>query len=66
MLATAQMLGSSGITVVVILGGIVAPQMAPFRVLQRGLLFIAFVAVLSTLLLAGYQRRREHGLNEPS
>ncbi|MDQ3293369.1 MAG: FtsX-like permease family protein, partial [Actinomycetota bacterium] len=37
-------------------------QMLPFRVMQQGLTFVAFVAVLSTLLLAGLQRRREHGL----
>jgi putative ABC transport system permease protein len=44
------------------IGDSIAQEMLPFRVLQRGLLFVAFVAVLSTLLLAGYQRRREHGL----
>lgn len=43
-------------------GDAVEAQMVPFTVLQRGLLLVAFVAVLSTLLLAGYQRRREHGL----
>lgn len=37
-------------------------QMLPFRAMQRALQFVAFVAVLSTLLLAGLQRRREHGL----
>jgi putative ABC transport system permease protein len=37
-------------------------QMAPFWVLQRGLLAVSFVAVLSTLLLAGVQRRRELAL----
>ena len=36
--------------------------LAPFWALQRGLLFVAFVAVLSTLLLIGVQRRRELGL----
>lgn len=40
----------------------IAGQMAPFWVLQRGLLFVSFVAVLTTLLLAGIQRRREFGL----
>lgn len=44
------------------IGDSIEEQMLPFRVLQQGLLFVAFVAVLSTLLLAGYQRRREHGL----
>ena len=34
----------------------------PFWALQRGLLVTAFVATLSTLLLAALQRRREHGL----
>ncbi|HVV77829.1 MAG TPA: FtsX-like permease family protein [Mycobacteriales bacterium] len=37
-------------------------QLAPFTAMQRGLLFVAFVAVLSTLLLVGVQRRRELGL----
>jgi putative ABC transport system permease protein len=37
-------------------------QMAPFTAMQRGLLLVAFVAVLSTLLLVGVQRRRELGL----
>lgn len=37
-------------------------QMLPFRAMQQTLLLVAFVAVLSTLLLAGLQRRREHGL----
>jgi putative ABC transport system permease protein len=35
---------------------------APFWALQRGMLLVAFVAVLSTLLLVGVQRRRELGL----
>ena len=39
--------------------GNVSGQMAPFWVLQRGLMIVAFVAVLSTLLLVGAQRRRE-------
>jgi putative ABC transport system permease protein len=34
-------------------------QMAPFWTLQRGLLAVAFVAALSTMLLIGVQRRRE-------
>jgi putative ABC transport system permease protein len=37
-------------------------QMAPFWVMQRTLLLVAFIAVLSTLLLIGLQRRRELGL----
>jgi putative ABC transport system permease protein len=37
-------------------------QIAPFWALQRGLLAVSFVAVLSTLLLVGVQRRRELGL----
>jgi putative ABC transport system permease protein len=37
-------------------------QMAPFRVMHAALQGVALVAVLSTLLLAGYQRRREHGM----
>jgi putative ABC transport system permease protein len=37
-------------------------QLSPFTAMQRGLLFVAFVAVLSTLLLVGVQRRRELGL----
>ncbi|HVT19981.1 MAG TPA: FtsX-like permease family protein [Mycobacteriales bacterium] len=37
-------------------------QLAPFTAMQRGLLLVAFVAVLSTLLLVGVQRRRELGL----
>lgn len=35
---------------------------APFWALQRGLLAMAFIAVLSTLLLVGVQRQRELGL----
>ena len=34
-------------------------QLASFWTLQRGLLVVSFVAVLSTLLLVGIQRRRE-------
>jgi putative ABC transport system permease protein len=37
----------------------VARQLAPFWTLQRGLLAVSFVAVLSTLVLVGIQRRRE-------
>ncbi|HWC34872.1 MAG TPA: FtsX-like permease family protein [Mycobacteriales bacterium] len=37
-------------------------QLSPFTAMQRGLLLVAFVAVLSTLLLVGVQRRRELGL----
>jgi putative ABC transport system permease protein len=37
-------------------------QLTPFLVLQRALLLVAFISVLSTLLLAGLQRRREFGL----
>jgi ABC-type lipoprotein release transport system permease subunit len=36
--------------------------LAPFWVLARGLLLVAFVATASTLLLAGIKRRAEHGL----
>lgn len=36
--------------------------LAPFWALQRALLVVAFVSVLSTLLLAALQRRREFGL----
>jgi putative ABC transport system permease protein len=34
----------------------------PFTALQRGMLAVALIAVTSTLLLVGVQRRREHGL----
>jgi putative ABC transport system permease protein len=37
-------------------------QLTAFTAMQRGLLLVAFVAVLSTLLLVGVQRRRELGL----
>jgi putative ABC transport system permease protein len=40
----------------------VGGQLAAFWTLQRGLLVVSFVAVLSTLLLVGIQRRREMGL----
>jgi len=36
--------------------------LAPFWLLARGLLVVAFIATASTLLLAGVKRRREHGL----
>jgi putative ABC transport system permease protein len=34
----------------------------PFTALQRGMFVVALIAVMSTLLLVGVQRRREHGL----
>jgi putative ABC transport system permease protein len=40
----------------------VEQQLTSFWALQRGLMFTAFVAVLSTLLLVGVQRRREIAL----
>lgn len=40
----------------------ISRQLSPFEALQRGLLVVAFIAVLSTLLLVGVQRRREMGL----
>jgi putative ABC transport system permease protein len=40
----------------------IAKQLASFWQLQRALMVTAFVAVLSTLLLVGVQRRRELGL----
>jgi len=40
------------------IGGFVTP----FTALQRGMLVVALIAVTSTLLLVGVQRRREHGL----
>ena len=40
----------------------VASQLNAFWVLQRALLLMAFVAVLSTLLLVGIQRQRQLGL----
>ena len=44
------------------LSGDIGQQLAPFWALQRGLLLVSFIAVLSTLLLVGVQRRRELGL----
>jgi putative ABC transport system permease protein len=40
----------------------VSAQIAPFWTLQRGLLAVSFVAVLTTLLLVGIQRQRELGM----
>jgi putative ABC transport system permease protein len=40
----------------------VGGQLAPFWAIQRALMLVAFVAVLSTLLLIGVQRKRELGL----
>ncbi|MEY2475431.1 MAG: putative transport system permease protein [Actinomycetota bacterium] len=40
----------------------IAQQLASFWAIQRSLLLVAFVAVLSTLLLVGAQRRRELAL----
>jgi putative ABC transport system permease protein len=40
----------------------ISTQLAPFNVLQRALLLVSFISVLSTLLLVGIQRRREFGL----
>ncbi len=44
------------------IGDAVQAQLAPFDALQRALLVMAFIAVLSTMLLAGVQRRRELGM----
>lgn len=40
----------------------VAEQLSTFDAIQRGLLVMSFVAVLSTLLLVGIQRQREFGM----
>lgn len=40
----------------------IAEQLSMFDAIQRGLLVMSFVAVLSTLLLVGIQRRREFGM----
>lgn len=40
----------------------VSQQLAPFWIVQRGLTFVAFVAVLTTMLLTAIQRRRELGV----
>ena len=37
-------------------------DLAPFWAMQKGLMMVAFIATLSTLLLAGIQRRRELGV----
>jgi putative ABC transport system permease protein len=42
--------------------GDIKTQLSSFWAIQRSLLLVAFVAVLSTLLLVGAQRRRELGL----
>lgn len=58
MLAAAQMLGSSGITVVVILGGIVAAQIAPRPSLATVPLSLAIVATALTTIPASLLMRR--------
>jgi MFS family permease len=58
MLATAQMLGSSGLTVVVILGGIVATQIAPRPSLATVPLSLAIVATALTTIPASFLMRR--------
>src|SRR5918995_296274 len=58
MLATAQMLGSSGLTVVVILGGIVAAQMAPRPSLATVPISLAIVATALTTIPASLLMRR--------
>jgi MFS family permease len=58
MLATAQMLGSSGLTVVVILGGIVATQIAPRPSLATVPLSLAIVATALTTIPASLLMRR--------
>jgi putative ABC transport system permease protein len=40
----------------------IADQLATFDAIQRGLLAMSFIAVLSTLLLVGIQRQRELGM----
>jgi putative ABC transport system permease protein len=40
----------------------VSEQLSMFDAIQRGLLVMSFIAVLSTLLLVGIQRRREFGM----
>jgi putative ABC transport system permease protein len=42
--------------------GFVEARLTPFKALQVGLTVLAFVAVMSTLLLVGIQRQRELGL----
>jgi MFS family permease len=58
MLAAAQMLGSSGLTVVVILGGIVAAQMAPRPSLATVPISLAIVATALTTIPASLLMRR--------
>lgn len=58
MLAAAQMLGSSGLTVVVILGGIVAAQMAPRPALATVPISLAIVATALTTIPASFLMRR--------
>ncbi len=58
LLATAQMLGSSGLTVVVILGGIVAAQMAPRPSLATVPISLAIVATALTTIPASLLMRR--------
>jgi MFS family permease len=58
MLAVAQMLGSSGLTVVVILGGIVAAQMAPRPSLATVPISLAIVATALTTIPASLLMRR--------
>ncbi len=42
--------------------GEIAEQISTFNAVQRGLLVMSFIAVLSTLLLVGIQRQREFGM----
>ena len=58
MLAAAQMLGSSGLTVVVILGGIVAAEMAPRASLATVPISLAIVATALTTIPASLLMRR--------
>ena len=58
MLAAAQMLGSSGLTVVVILGGIVAAEMAPRPSLATVPISLAIVATALTTIPASLLMRR--------
>ena len=58
LLATAQMLGSSGLTVVVILGGIIAAQMAPRPSLATVPISLAIVATALTTIPASLLMRR--------
>jgi MFS family permease len=58
MLATAQMLGSSGLTVVVILGGIVSAQIAPRPSLATVPISLAIVATALTTIPAALLMQR--------